>query len=128
MNQPPIAIILTMPKAFFADRQMSYEDFEKEFEECLNDPQGYWNFVKHTLPLYDVPYVYLVYDGKVQYKTNCVGYERNKTKSFVDAPDKKVRRFENKNWILLSGPAIKATIDIPMQGFQGFKYLFRELF
>lgn len=118
----PEAIILTMPVAFFKDRNMSYHEFCKLFEETMSDEDSTWNFVKKNLPIHDVAFVYIVFDGFVQYRTNMVSYERNKTMEFYDAPDGKVRRFDNKNWIILSGPAIIAPYDIPMKGFQGHRY------
>lgn len=121
-NIIPEGIMLTMPVMFFEDRKMTYDEFRKEFEEALADEDGYWNFVKKNLPKHDVQYVYIVFDKKVQYRCNLVCYERKKTKIFSDAPDGKRRAFVNKNWILLSGPAVKPPYDMPQKGFQGFRY------
>lgn len=120
--EPPDAIIITMPIAFFNDRGMTYGEFCKVFERYLKKETGTWNFVKKNLPTQAVAFCYIVFDGFVQYRTNVVQYQRNTTKHFTDAPDGKTRSFENKNWIILSGPAIKAPIDIPMKGFQGHRY------
>jgi hypothetical protein len=128
LSQPPIGILLTMPKAFFEDRQMSEADFKKVFERFMAMDDGIWNFIKKTLPVHDIAYCYLVFGGKVQYKVNIVGYERNVAKTFYDTPDAKPRNFEASNWIILSGPAIKPPFDIPMKGFQGFRYVTNELF
>lgn len=128
MQEPPIAIIITMPKAFFEDRKMTEDEFMQEFETCLSYEDGYWNFLKKNLPIHVVPYCYIVFGGKVQYKVNVVDYERNTAKTFIDAPDGKQRVFKESNWILISGPVVKSEIDIPMKGFQGHRYLTQELF
>jgi hypothetical protein len=120
--EPPEAIILTMPVAWFRDRNMSYADFCKDFEATMAEEDNYWNFLKSNLPTQDVAYVYLVFDGFVQYRANFVCYERNVAKAFDDAPDGIVREFPPSNWILFSGPVIKAPFDIPMKGFQGHRY------
>lgn len=121
-NIQPEGIAITMPVAFFQDRNMSYADFCKEFEQALASEDGYWNFICKNLPTQDVLYVYIIFDKHIQYRCNLVCYERNKTKEFADAPDGLVRRFENKNWILLSGPVVIAPDAIPQKGFQGFRY------
>lgn len=121
-REPAEAIILTMPVAFFNDRKMTYDEFRPVFEEALRDEDGIWNFLKSNLPTQDVAFVYIVFDGKVQYRTNLVCYQRNIAMSFDDAPDGIVREFPPSNWILLSGPAMRAPYDIPMKGFQGHRY------
>ncbi len=120
---PPDAIILTLPVAFFENRKMDPKIFGGLFEKFLSrHDDGVWNYRKTTLPTHDVLYVYLIWDGKIQYRTNLVGYERNKSKTFIDSTDGKPRNFVNANWIILSGPAVKAPHDMPMKGFQGFRY------
>lgn len=121
-SEPPEAIILTMPVAFFNDRNMDQESFGKYFERFMRHPDALWNFKKKTLPTQDVAWVYLIWSGKVQFRLNFVQYERNQTKTFTDSWDGKERHFPAMNWIILSGPAIKAPYDIPMQGFQGHRY------
>lgn len=121
-NIIPEGIALTMPIAFFEDRKMTYDEFRIEFETTLAQENGEWYFVKKNLPKFDVLFVYIIFDKKIQYRTNLVCFERNSTKSFADAPDQQIRTFEKKNWIILSGPAIKAPYDIPQKGFQGFRY------
>lgn len=125
--EPPIAIILTMPSVFFQDRNMGMQDFSKLFERYLQREDAIWNYRKTQLPTQEVAYVYLVWDGKVQYRCNFVGYERHVAKSFDDAPDGKVRNFPATNWILLTGPAVKPPHPIAMKGFQGHRYLTKEL-
>ncbi len=117
-----------MPVAFFKDRRMTTDQFRKVFERYMRMEDGIWNYRLTNLPRHDVAHVYLVFDGGVQYKVNCVCYERNISKAFDDAPDGKVRDFPRANWVLLTGPAVRAPYDIPMKGFQGFRYVTNQLF
>ena len=87
-NIIPEGIVLTMPLAFFEDRQMTTDEFRIEFENALAEEDGEWNFVKKSLPTKDVLFVYIVFDKKIQYRCNFVCYERGVSKSFQDAPDK----------------------------------------
>jgi hypothetical protein len=127
MIEPPVAIMLTLPKAFFDDREMSVEEFLPLFERHMQQDESLWYFKKKNLPVHDVAFCYIVFGGKVQFKTNVVMYERNKTYTFRDAKDKRNRTFENCNWIILCGPATKAPYEITNKGFQGFRYLTTEL-
>lgn len=120
--EPPEGLLLTMPVAWFTDRRMSYAQFCPMFEACMADEDSYWNYLKTNLPVHDVAFVYLVFDGFVQYRANFVGYERGVAKAFDDAPDGVVREFPPSNWILFSGPVVIAPHDIPMRGFQGHRY------
>lgn len=118
----PEGIALTLPVAFFQDRGMSYAQFEKMFLEYMQQDDAIWNFRLTNLPLHDVLYVYLIFDGFLQYRGNLVQYERNVAKDFYDAPDGIVRSFPPCNWVLFTGPIVKCPDDRPMRGFQGFRY------
>ncbi len=122
LSQPPEALILTMPVAFFKDREMTEEQFGELFERFMQKPDSLWNFKKTQLPTQEVIWVYLIWSGKIQFRLNFVDIERNKTKVFTDSWDGKVRTFPAQNWIILSGPAVKAPYEIPMKGFQGHRY------
>ena len=122
LSEPPEAIILTMPVAFFKDRDMDQDAFGEYFERFMRSEDALWNYKKHTLPTQEIIWVYLVWNGKVQFRLNFVEYQRNKSKTFTDAYDGKAREFPKMNWIILSGPAIPAPYDIPMKGFQGHRY------
>lgn len=118
----PDGIMLTLPTQFFEDRKMTTSEFKVLFERYMAGEEALWNFRLTNLPKHDVQYVYLVFDKHVQYRTNLVCYERNKTKRFKDAPDQKVRDFPNANWVLFTGPIIKPPYEWPQKGFQGFRY------
>lgn len=147
-SEPPDALILTMPVAFFLDRAGNpsayyvhtgndpipytynkklflseyMEKFNAYFERFMRQEDVTWNFKKKTLPTQDVAWVYLVWDGKIQFRLNFVCYERNTSKEFSDDFDGRVRKFPNMNWIIMAGPAIRPPYEMPMKGFQGHRY------
>lgn len=118
----PDGIMLTLPVMFFEDRGMSIEQFKKVFERHMSKDESWWNFKLTNLPKHDVAYVYLVFDKQVQYRCNFMMYERKASKSFKDSHDRKVRHFDNCNWVLFTGPVIKPPHEWPQKGFQGFRY------
>jgi hypothetical protein len=120
--EPSEGIILTMPVIFFEETGHTSKTLCKQFEEEFSNENGLWYFLKKNLPVQDFIYIYIVWDGKIQYRTNLASIERNKSYAFCDEPDGKVRRFENKNWIILCNPLIKAPYEIPMKGFQWHRY------
>lgn len=121
-NIVPEGIVLTLPVAFFKDRGMSCTEFEKYFLEVMEPEDAIWNFRLSNLPLLDVQYVYLIFEGFLQYRGNLVMYERNKAKRFNDTPDGKTRTFSPCNWVLFTGPIIKCPFERQLKGFQGFRY------
>ena len=118
----PDGIMLTLPTAFFEDRGMNIDQFKKVFERHMAQEESWWNFKLTNLPKHDVAYVYLVFDKHVQYRCQLVMYERGATKAFADSHDRKVRTFENCNWVLFTGPVVKPPHEWPQKGFQGFRY------
>src|SRR5690348_8459310 len=114
----PEGVMLTLPKKFFEERGMSTGEFEKLFLRFMADEDSVWNFRLTNLPKQDVAWIYLVFDGFIQYRANLVMYERNKSKSFKDSPDGKVREFPNANWVIFTGPIVIAPDDFPQRGFQ----------
>lgn len=118
----PEGIALTLPLQFFNDRGWTYASFEKMFEKYMAGEFSLWNYRLTNLPLHDVAWVYLIFDGFIQFRLNMVQYERDVSKVFKDGPDKKVREFPNANWVILAGPAVKPPHDWPQKGFQGFRY------
>ncbi|HET6991016.1 MAG TPA: hypothetical protein VFJ43_06815 [Bacteroidia bacterium] len=81
---------------------------------------GFWGQTIANIPTIDVLWCYIVFNGMVQYRMNIVNFERNASKEFNDGGI--IRVFNNKNWINLTGPVIKAPREIPWKGFQGFRY------
>jgi len=119
----PDSVVVTLPVQFFDDREWhSIDEFNKMFKEYMAEDDALWNFRLTNLPKFDVAWVYLVYGGKFQWKTNLVQIERNVSKVFDDGPDGEERYFPNANWLILAGPVIQAPDDWYQKGFQGFRY------
>jgi hypothetical protein len=122
-NIKPLGIALTLPVQFFTERGTTTEAFKKLFERYMAREDAIWNFRLTNLPTaQDLLWVYLIFDRHIQYRCNFVGYERNKEKTFVDAPDGRERRFAPANWVLFTGPAIKPAELWFQRGHQGFRY------
>jgi hypothetical protein len=119
---PAEGIALTLPKQFFEDRGWTYAEFEKYFEKLMAKDDSIWHFRLTNLPTQDVAWVYLIFEGFIQFRLNLVMYERNKSKVFKDGPDSENRHFPNSNWVLLAGPAVRAPYEMIQKGFQGFRY------
>lgn len=128
IQEPPIGIILTMPKQWFDETGHTPDTCLDAMMKCMNEEEETWLFLKHNLPVLDFLYVYVVFDKKVQLRCNLSHLERGKSYGWADTPDGKERLFFNKNWIVLCGPAVKAPYEIAMQGFQGFRYVYNEIF
>jgi hypothetical protein len=121
-NIIPDGIMLTLPTIFFEDRGMTCSQFKKLFERFMKDEDSIWNFKLTNLPKHDIVYVYIVFDKQVQYRCNFVMYERNKSKTFKDSVDGKIRKFSNQNWVIFTGPVVSPPHEWPQKGFQGFRY------
>jgi hypothetical protein len=116
----PDGILVTLPAAWFLD----FADGEAAFwraMEGVNETENYiWHQTIGNIPTIEVPHVYLVFGGKVQCRLTVIEYERNKSMSFQR--NGFIADFPNKNWVLLTGPVVKAPSDFLMRGFQGFRY------
>lgn len=113
-------ILITVPKRFFNEYPGGLKAFETFIENMNADNMAVWYNTISNIPKASVQYCYSVYRGKVQYRLNVMEFQRNRSISFAEKG--KRRDFPNKNWVLLTAPVIKARIDIPMKGFQGFRY------
>lgn len=115
----PDAIIVAMPARFFQEYTM--EKFLQDMHN-MNTIDGFeWYRVMKNLPKIQTPYCYWIIDGKIKYRMDIKEFVRNQTMRFA-RPKGGVRTFENANYLVLQGPVIEAPYDIPMRGFQGFRY------
>lgn len=115
----PDAIIVAMPARFFQEYTM--EKFLQDMENMNTKDNFVWYRVMKNLPKIQTLYCYWIIDGKIRYRMEIANLVRNKTMRFA-RPKGGVRTFENANYIELVGPVIDAPYDIPMRGFQGFRY------
>jgi len=124
LSTPPIGIIVTLPKKFFVEQ--NHAAYLKELEN-LNTKNMIWYRVCKNLPKQDVLYVYTIIDNKIHHRAQFAGVERNRNFRFP-RPGGQYREFKNANAILTCGPVIMAPCEIKMKGFQGFRYVIKEIF
>jgi hypothetical protein len=116
----PEGIAVTLPEAWFKDFDDGELAFWRAMERVDKDEDYLWHQTISGIPKIEVPYLYLVFKGKVQVRMSVVDYLRNESMAFQRSGF--VAEFPNKNWIRLTGPVIKAPGDFLMRGFQGFRY------
>lgn len=124
IQEPPIGIIFTHPERFF--KEYDEKIYNREMARMNVDDAQVWYRVMKNLPTQEFLYIYTVYHGRVQHRTNLFGYIRNTTMTFP-RPEGGSRTFENANALILCGPFVKCPIEIPWKGFQGFRYIYKEL-
>lgn len=120
-DQQQDAICLTLGKGFLDNVYPGGRDAVIKALERTDDGTYQWmQFCGSGVPARKVEFCYLIWDGKVQYRLLVEEYQKNITGKFADGGV--VRSFDNRNLVILTGPCIKAPHNIPMKGFQGFRY------
>jgi len=92
----------------------------KALERCDDGSHQWMQFCGSGTPDKKYEFVYLIWDGKVQYRLSIEEYQKRTSGRFADGGV--VRSFKNRNLVVMSGPVVKAPFDIPKKGFQGFRY------
>lgn len=115
------AIMLTLGVDFFK----MYPGGEAQCRKMLEglnktDRYNWMQLCGSGIPTAKVGYCYLVFGGKVQYKLEIKEFRKESTGSFNDGGIERI--YTNKNLCVMQGPCIPAPFDIPMKGFQGFRY------
>lgn len=115
------AILITVPAKFFKEYPGGEVQFRNVIERMnVTDRYRWGNTCGSGIPKIPVKFCYLVFGGKVQYRTEIFGFDRKRSMTFNDGGIR--RTFERKNWVWLQGPVERAPRDIPRKGFQGFRY------
>lgn len=120
----PIGIILTMGKQV-VDANGGLLKFIRHFTDCCKDENsGLWLQKSRAAPAQDIARVYIVVANRIAYRVYYGGYSKIPTTVFM--LDGEQRSFP---WphMMLSGPIEKAPHKIKMTGFQGFRYIYEEL-
>lgn len=125
IDQPPIAIMITMGKEV-VEANGGLLTFIRHFQDAVSGEDGsYWLHKSKNSPQQDIAHVYVIVANRVQYKVFYGGYERGPTSVFMHwGEERKI------DWgrMILAGPFEKAPRKITMRGFQGFRYVYEELF
>lgn len=121
-NEKTEAICLTLGQNFLHKVYPGGEKMIRHYIERMNDgdPYQWMQFCGSGIPKIKVQYCYVIWGGKVQYRCDIKEFMADITGDFSDGGV--VRSFHNRNLCVLHGPTIRAPYDIPMKGFQGFRY------
>ncbi len=116
------AICLTLGQDFIHKVYPGGEGRIRHYLERMNNGDDYkWmQFCGSGIPTINVTYCYVIWGGKVQYRCDIKEFISKCTGTFNDGGVE--RSFKNRNLCVLHGPTITAPYDIPMKGFQGFRY------
>lgn len=114
------AIIITIPQKSIAEIPGGRAALCRTLENLHLTEENIWPYSISHLPDSDPIVAYVAFGGKIRYRMSIAGTEKNVTRKFDYGGS--FRIFENRNWILLSGPAVKAPQTIPFVGYYGFQY------
>lgn len=118
----PEAIMINVPESFFLQRGEGTEEIFRRYYESMGQPGNEGGCFYHwisTCPKHDVTTVYVCFRGKVQYKAILV--DRLKNKSPFEG-------WEQRDYVVTTGPVVKPPEEIIQRGFRGFRYLYKHLF
>lgn len=128
MIEPPIAIAVTWGKDMIREKG-GLLSFIRFFEQEMASEEDYWLQKCKNRPVHDIIHVYIVVCNQVRYKLIYGGYEQGEREVFNgDGLGEYSSTIINWPRLILAGPFVKAPYKIQMKGFQGFRYLTKELF
>ena len=76
----------------------------------------FYHFIS-TIPVHEVTTVYVCFKGRVQYKAIVVQFLRMQSVMLDD-----YQHPEPRNWVVTTGPVVKAPEGMMQKGFRGFRY------
>lgn len=122
--EPPIGIIITMGKEVL-DANGGGAEWQKHFESCVrSETSGFWLHKSRNAPKADIATVYVIAENFVKWKVFYGGYQRGPTSVWMRSGEERKIDWSR---IILAGPFEAAPFDIPMRGFQGFRYIYKPL-
>lgn len=121
---PPEAIIVTFGQAMMSrGGKTSPAAFERYFLSIMREEDSIWYHKSKNKPLQDVAFAYIIMDNYLQWRVNYIGHEKGDLTVFKPIGDEGEEAVQI-SWprMVFCGPIVNAPEDIPMQGFQGFRY------
>lgn len=125
---PPIGIMVTWGKDMIMEKG-GLLSFLRYFEKGMYNEEFTWLQKSKNSPAYDIAYVYIVVCNQVRYKLYYGGHQTGEAT---------VYNGDGRSWcsktiiswprLVLAGPVLKAPKKIYQKGFQGFRYVYEELF
>lgn len=119
VSGPYTGIIKCLPKKWLDD--VGGEKYlDKVFRHNL--PKGDWMFYMSLAgkPKYEILHCYLLINGLLRFRTNVAEILPGGTMVFRDRPIPQT--WTAKYWAILTAPVIEPAQQMPMTGFQGFRY------
>lgn len=113
------AIIIAIPERMIREMPGGRDALCRTLENIHNTEDNIWPFAVHGVTEHTV-LAYIAFEGKIRYRMSLVGVEENVTRK-IDYGGS-FRMFYNKDWILLSGPAVKAPYPIPYKGYFNYRW------
>lgn len=94
------------------------KEFIRLFCQTMEEEDGIWYQKCKNAPTQDINYVYIIFAGRVRYRTHYGGHETG-NKIVYDANGPKSISWSR---IICAGPLVVAPRRIERKGFQGFRY------
>lgn len=119
MIEQPTGIIKCLPASWLKEKG-GEAYLTRTFDENIAKRGGTFWMSFSTIPKLDVLHCYLLIAGRIRYRLNIVSREPGSTMRFTD--QKPTKLWTAKHWVVLGAPVVKPPEEMPMRGFQGFRY------
>lgn len=119
----PIGIIRTLPSLYADKENVGRKEFEKSVAGLKDGSTDAIAIALAQQPTQEFLYVYLLVDGEIKVRVNFSHYEPGTAR---ECWDKTIRK--PKVWAICTAPLIEPTEPMKRRGFQGFRYVYEELF
>jgi hypothetical protein len=124
INQPPIGIILTMGARVIAANR-GLRNFITHFTSCCKDEDsGLWLQKSRACPKQDIAHIYLILCNRLWGRVYYGGYCKEPRTVWMLDGEQRLFPWPH---MMLAGPFERAPVKIPMRGFQGFRYVYDNL-
>jgi hypothetical protein len=117
----PECIMTNVPVSFLSENGITTEAYVRWYLGMNSDPERMFYHFISTVPKFEILYVYLCFDGRVQLKARVGQFLKGHALTLPNVSGG-VTEYEKRNWMVTCGPVVKAPHEITQKGFQGFRY------
>lgn len=121
----PIGIVRTLP-THYGDPGLAKEAFEDALANLASGDADHFYVFLSQKPKHDVAYLYILVEGLVRVRVNIAGYRDGRVYGSMRCWDG--ARREARWMVICTAPVVYPTEPVKMRGFQGFRYVYGELF
>lgn len=127
--QQPVGIVVTWGKDLIREKG-GLLSFLRYFEQVMSNENDLWLHKCRNRPAQEIDHVYIIVCNQVRYKLYFGGYEAGGTRDAYNGDGISWCSHSVITWprLVLAGPFVKAPRKIHMKGFQGFRYVYEQLF